>query len=104
MPVPFNKRQLMDKLWGELIAIGREIGVEQVSCAKTRTRSARYDSLCADERKLKIEYERVKGLGEMDPLNVKHGEKMQSEKIVGDLMGRNGDDTHFGIAGDQDRK
>ena len=104
MSVPFNKRQLMDKLWGQLIAIGRELSIEQRECAKRKGMTTRYANLAADERKLKAEYERVKGLGTMDPLNVEHGTKMQSEKIVGDLMGRNGDDTHFGIGGDQDRR
>ncbi len=63
----------------------------------------RYSKLVSDERKLKAEYERVKGLGIMDPLNIKHGEKFLSEKIVGDLAGRNGPDTHHGIGGNKDR-
>ena len=99
-----SKQHDLDKLWRELIVKGQEIAQEVNECKKRRGTTPRYLSLVKDEQKLKAEYERRKGLGEMDPLSIKHGEKMMDEKITGDLMGRNGPDTHHGVGGDKNRK
>ncbi len=76
--MPMNaKQQEMDKLWRELLEIGKELTKEALECKKRRSTTARYSKLMADERKLKAEYERVKGLGVFDSLSIKDGEKMR---------------------------
>jgi len=97
------KQQELDRLWRELLAIGKELSKEAEECKKRRMQTPRYTNLMRDEKKLKAEYERVKNLGTHNPLSVAHGDKMQREKVVGDLMGRNGPDTHHGVYGNKDR-
>lgn len=97
-------QQEKDKAWGRCIAIRKEIEEARAEIQRTRCSPDRYYRLVKDEQRLKAEYEAVIKLGTFNPLSVKDGEKMQSEKIVGDLMGRNGDDTHFGVGGNQDRR
>ena len=47
---PFNQRQLMDKLWGQLIAIGRELSIEQRECAKRKGMTTRYANVPVEQK------------------------------------------------------
>jgi hypothetical protein len=98
-----GKNEEMGRLWRLICQKDAEVKEELVTCRKQGRRTARYDNLVKDAAKLKKEYEQVKGSGVYDSLSVKHGEKMMSEKVKGDLMGRSGPDTHHGVDGDKGR-
>lgn len=93
----FNKKQEMDRLWREIMKVEMEVRAELAVCKKEARRTKHYDSLCADMRKLKAEYEKVKGMGSFDPMSVSQNQTMMDRKRQGDKTGRTGPDSHHGL-------
>lgn len=97
-------QQMKDIAWRRCLAVKNEAAAEERECRKRGKHTAHCMTLVRDARKLKDEYEKVCKNPPSNPLSVKHGEKFEREKIIGDLMGRNGPDTHHSIGGDHDRR
>lgn len=98
-----GKQQDQNKAWALCVAAEAAAKKEDAECRKRGRHSAFCGNLVRESRKLKAEYERICKAPASNPLSVKHGEKFTREKIVGDLLGRNGPDTHHSIGGDRDR-
>lgn len=98
-----TKAQL-DRMWYKCVEKGKEADEERRECAKRGAITPRYISLAKDAAKLKLEYEKAKAQGISDPLSVKHNTIFMRQKVVGDIMGRSGPDTHHSILGTKERK
>lgn len=99
-----NKKQEMDIAWRRCLKVNAEVQEAEKECRQRGRHTMQCAGLTRDARKLKAEYEKVCRAPESNPLKLSHGAKFQSEKIVGDLMGRNGPDKHHRIDGNQDRR
>ena len=97
-------QQDKDIAWRRCCASEQAAKKEDQTCKRQGRHTLACANLMKDARKLKDEYERLCRQPTSNPLSIRHGEKFQREKIVGDLMGRNGPDTHHGIGGDKDRR
>lgn len=97
-------QQDKDIAWRRCVAADRAAQEAGRECRQRGRPTTHYLNLVKDARKLKDEYEKLCRQPTSNPLSIQHGEKFQREKIVGDLMGRNGPDTHHGIDGDKDRR
>jgi hypothetical protein len=93
----------MDLAWRRCKVKDAEVSEELRECRKRGKETPRYLTLVRDARKLKAEYEKVCRAPESNPLKVSHGERFTKEKITGDLLGRNGPDTHHSIDGNKSR-
>ncbi len=98
-----NHQQKKNLAWARCLAASKAADAEDRDCRKRGRHSAHCLTLVKDARKLKAEYEKVCKAPASNPLSVRHGEKFTSSKIIGDLMGRNGPDTHHSIDSDKDR-
>ena len=98
-----SKQQDMDIAWRRCKLKDAEVQEELAVCRRQGRHTTNYLNLVRDARRLKAEYEHVCLAPESNPLSIKHGEKFTSEKVTGDLLGRNGPDTHHRLDGDKDR-
>ena len=99
-----SKQFNLNKLWSLIVQNEHEIQNELGECRMQGRRTKRYDSLASDMKKLKAEYEKVKGLGTFDPTNQAHHDRMERQNILGRGLGKVGEDTHLGVAGDADKR
>ncbi len=96
--------QEKNRAWARCVAADAAAADAKKDCLRQGRTTTNYLNLVKDSRKLKDEYEKLCRTPTTNPLSIKHGEKFQREKIIGDLMGRNGPDTHHRIDGDKDRR
>ena len=99
-----GSQQDKDIAWRRCLTADAAAREEERTCKKQGRHTMNCLNLVKDARKLKAEYEKVCRAPASNPLSVRDGLKFQREKIVGDLMGRNGPDTHHRIDGDKDRR
>ena len=99
-----SKQQDMDIALRRCRLKDQETKAELELCRRRGKATPQYLTMVKDARKLWAEYHKIAKRPESNPLSIKHGAKFQREKIIGDLMGRNGPDTHHGIDGDKDRR
>ena len=93
-----------DKAWRRVQAVQSDAADEERTCRKRGRHTMHCMALVRDARTLKNEYEKLCRQPTSNPLSIAHGERFMKEKIVGDLMGRNGIDTHHGLDGDKSRR
>jgi len=91
-------------MWYKCVEKDKEACEERKECQKRGAITPRYISLAKDAAKLKLEYEKAKKEGISKPLSIKHNEIFMRQKVVGDIMGRSGPDTHHSILGTKERK
>lgn len=89
-----QKLQLLQKRIRENEAAVRE---ELVVCRKQARRTARYENLVRDGRKLKDELEKVNRSVPFNPTKLAHLEAMSKKKYLGDRRGKTGPDTVHGL-------
>lgn len=99
-----GKKGRVDRLWNKILEKDREIVEETLECRKRHAQTPRYLALAADMRKLKAEYEKEKGLGTFDPSNQAHHDRIERQVALGDVTGKTGPDTQFGVGGELDKK
>ncbi len=97
-------QQDKDIAWRRCVQASKAAEEAGRECKQKGRTTTQYLNLVKDARKLKDEYEKLCRQPPSNPLSIKHGEKFTREKIVGELMGRSGEDTHHGIGGDKDRR
>ena len=97
-------QQMKDIAWRRCLTMNKAAQEAERECRSRGKHTSYCLTLVKDARKLKDEYERVCKNPPSNPLSIKHGEKFEQEKIIGDLMGRNGPDTHHSIGGDKNRR
>lgn len=96
-------QQEKDRAWARCRVADMAAKEELRTCQRQGRTTLRYKNLLVDARKLKAEYEKICRQPTSNPLSIKHGMKFQREKIIGDLTGRNGPDTHHGLGGNKSR-
>jgi hypothetical protein len=99
-----TKKDRENQAWRRCLNNQKDVENEERECRKRGEHTFHCRNLRRDAAVLKAEYEKVCRAPESNPLSVSHGEKFMSEKIIGDLMGRNGPDTHHRIDGDKNRR
>lgn len=89
-----GKQQDLDILWRKMRQLDREITQEARNCAAQGRRTKRHETLCSDMKKLKDEYEKLKGGGSYNSLSLDHGERHTTRSVIKNQMGQAGPDTH----------
>ena len=99
-----SKNEELDRLWNLIIQCSNELKIEAKHCKAggancTDGVTTHYRKLQADMRKLKAEYEKVKGGGAYDPTDQSHIELASKKKFLGDHYGKTGPETHTRLEG-----
>lgn len=91
-----NKAQEMDVLWRKIVENEAAIGAEVKALKYRRGAPTKfYENLVKDSKKLRQEYEDLKGGKPYDPMSPNDGERSTSQRILGAMRGKTGPDSHY---------
>lgn len=95
MPINAGKQHKeAEACWRKICQLNREIEKELLEVKKNGGQpTKRYKTLQSDMNKLRAEYQKITR-SQFSSLSIEQGEAITRNKVMGDLLGRSGPDSH----------